>query len=92
MTMHASTKSGLPAEAGALVGRRFTVASARYEIDEVWEYQGEVWFRAASDFDQLSLSVTDAIDYGVLEERDVPARLRRRGADILLTDGGRRER
>lgn len=90
--MRAVTTDGLVAEAGALVGHRFSIASANYEIDELWEYQGELWFRAASNFDQMSMTVIDALDYGILDERVVPARLRRRAADIVLTDVGRRER
>ena len=84
--------SGLVGEAGSLVGHKFTVASSRYEIDELWEHRGELWFRAASDFDQLAMTVSEALDYGLLSDRVVPARLRRRAPDILLTDRRRRER
>ena len=90
--MQAIEDSGLVGEAGSLVGHKFTVASSRYEIDELWEHQGELWFRAASDFDQLAMTVSEALDYGLLSERVVPARLRRRAPDILLTDRRRRER
>lgn len=90
--MRAIQNGGLVGEAGSLVGHKFTVASSRYEIDELWEHQGELWFRAVSDFDQLSMTVSEAIDYGLLSESVVPARLRRRQPDIVLTDRGRRER
>jgi hypothetical protein len=90
--MQAIDDSGLIGEAGSLVGHKFTVASSRYEIDELWEHQGELWFRATSDFDQLSMTVSEGLDYGLLSERVVPARLRRRTPDILLTGRGRRER
>lgn len=90
--MQAIENSGLVGEAGSLMGHKFTVASSRYEIDELWEHQGELWFRATSDFDQLSMTVREALDYGLLSERVVPARLRRRPPDIVLTNRGRRER
>ena len=90
--MRAIEDERLIGEAGSLVGHRFTVASSHYEIDELWEHLGELWFRATSDFDQLSMTVSEGLDYGLLSEQVVPARLRRRPPDIVLTDRGRRER